>query len=121
MTTGPSSTAANAMLSTLLGTYTWVKLHVGDPGGAGTANPAADTTREQATWSTPAGGTSHNTGVMNWPAEAAAEDPTHFSAWDASTAGNFGFSGTVTSAALSIGDILTVAASGLVVSIPLAA
>jgi hypothetical protein len=68
----------------------WVKLHIGDPGAAGTANPAAETTRKQATFGTPAaGGAIANTVAVEWTAYPAAETLTHVSLWTASTAGTF--------------------------------
>ena len=52
---------ANALLNTIKGTSfaapaTWIQLHTGDPGAAGTANLSAVTTRQQATFATASGG-----------------------------------------------------------------
>jgi hypothetical protein len=52
---------ANALLNTIQGTSfvvpaTWIQLHTGDPGAAGTANLSAVTTRQQATFAIAAGG-----------------------------------------------------------------
>jgi hypothetical protein len=46
----------NGSLSTLPLAALWIKLHTGDPGAAGTANAATNTTRKQATFGTPASG-----------------------------------------------------------------
>ena len=40
MALGLGSNGANVALDALLAAHTWIKLHVGDPGPAGTANPA---------------------------------------------------------------------------------
>lgn len=120
MTTSWSSTAGNAALTTLLGSYTWVKLHIGNPGSAGTSNPASNTTRQQATWGSVSGGAASNSGDVTWTNVSASEDYTHFSAWTASTNGTFGFSGTVTANAVTSGDTFTIATGNLTVSLTLA-
>lgn len=120
MATSWSATAGNAALDTLLGTYSWVKLHIGDPGSAGTANPAVETTRKQATWAASSGGASSNTNLLEWTNVAASEDYTHFTVWTASTAGTFGFSGTVTANAVTAGDTFQIAIGNLDVSLVLA-
>ena len=101
--------------------YAWFKLHVGAPGAAGTANPATETTRKQVTWGTPAGGSMASvTTDLVWTSILGSEDATHFSMWDASTAGNCGFTGTVTANPYTAGDTYTVAISGLTASFTLA-
>jgi hypothetical protein len=112
MAEGLSVAQANAYLNSLCrGTaYTppagvFVKLHVAAPGAAGTANPAGNTTRVAATFGTAAaGGAISNTAAIDWTSVSTAEDYTHFTAWDASTAGNFLFSGTITANAVAVGD-----------------
>ncbi|GGK32122.1 hypothetical protein GCM10010124_26110 [Pilimelia terevasa] len=121
MAEGLSATAANdALDDSILATYTWIKLHVGAPGAAGTSNPATETDRVQATWAPASGGASSNSNTLTWSAVAGAEDYTYFTAWTASTAGTFGFSGTVTANAVGVGDDFTVAIGGLDVSLPVA-
>jgi len=70
---------------------TYLKLHIGDPGEDGTANPAVETTRKVCTFtgaSTISGvGTKVSTGA-EWTLVAATETYTHWSMWDASTGGN---------------------------------
>lgn len=67
----------------------WVKLHLGDPGSAGTANPALNTTRKQATFGSAAtGGAIANTVALEWTNVPNTEDYTWISIWDASTGGN---------------------------------
>ncbi len=120
MALGWSSTAGNAALDDLAATYTWVKLHTGDPGSAGTSNAATETTRKQATWSSASSGAITTTGTLTWTSVAGSEDYTHFSVWTASTAGTFGFSGTITANAVTAGDTFTIATGDLDVSLTLA-
>lgn len=120
MSTGLSTTAANAALSAVLGSYTWIQLHVGDPGPNGTANVATNTTRKQVAWSTPSGGSASNTGVVTWTNVPASEDYTHGTAWSASTSGTFGFSGTVAANPVASTDDFDAQVGAIVVSIPVA-
>jgi len=117
---GWSSTAGNAALTTLVGTYTWAQLHVGDPGANGTANVAVETDRVQVTWGSSAGGLVSNTAQVQWTNVAGTEDYTHISLWTASSAGTFGFSGTVTANAVVTGDTFTIPVGDLDVSVTLA-
>lgn len=84
----------------------WIKLHLGDPGAAGTSNPAAETTRKQATFgSAAASGAISNTAAVEWTNLPAAETLTHVSLWSASTAGTFlGSDDLSSSATVAIGD-----------------
>jgi hypothetical protein len=118
--TGWSTTAANAALSSLVGTYTWAQLHVGDPGAAGTANVAVETDRVQVTWGSPSGGVVSNSAQAQWTNVAGTEDYTHITLWTASSGGTFGFSGTVTANAVVAGDTFTVPTGDLDVSVTLA-
>lgn len=120
MTTGFSTAHAHGILNLYRGTtYTapsdvFVKLHTGDPGSAGTANASAETDRKDLTFAAPSGGSSAASAV-SWTAwDAGSETISHFSIWDASTAGNFLQSGALSaSKAVSNGDTLnlTVTAS----------
>lgn len=117
MAVGLSSTVANAVLNALCRNTTWtqptavwVKLHTGSPGAAGTTGAAGNTTRQQATFGTAAAsGTIANTAAIAWTSVSTSETYTFFSAWDASTAGNFLFSGTVTANPVTAGDNFTIA------------
>lgn len=120
MATGLGSAGANDALDALVAAYPWIKLHVGDPGAAGTSNAAVETTRKQASWDAAASGATANSGALTWTNVAGSEDYTHFTAWDASTAGTFGFSGTVTANAVTAADTFTIAAGDLDVSLTLA-
>lgn len=84
----------------------WVKLHLGDPGSAGTSNPAAETTRQQATFGSAASGRAiSNTVAVEWTNVSTTETYTWISLWDASTSGNFlGRDDLSSSAAVTAGD-----------------
>lgn len=129
MATGLAPATANAILNALCRNTAWtqpaavwVKLHVGEPGAAATANPAVETDRIQATFGTAAtGGAISNTSALTWTGVAGTEDYTHFSAWDASTAGNFLFSGTITANPVTTGDDFTIPVGDLDVTLAVAA
>lgn len=128
MAVGLAAATANAILNALCRSTAWteptevhVQLHVGDPGAAGTANAATETTRQQATFGTNAsGGTISNTSAVSWTSVAGTEDCTHFSAWDAATDGNFLFSGTITANAVTTGDDFSLPIGDLDVSLDIA-
>lgn len=114
----------NDAMTTLPMAAVWIKLHVADPGSAGTANPAGNTTRKQATFGSAAsGGSISNTAALTWTSGevTTSEDYSHYSAWSASTAGTFLFSGVITANAVTAGDQFTIAIGGLVLSLNTAA
>lgn len=77
---------------------TYVKLHTGDPGGAGTTAAAAgSTTRVSATFSAASGGAIALSNSPQWTNGGTSETLTHISVWDASTAGNFLWSAALSS------------------------
>ncbi len=91
-----SDTTANAVLdaiarnTSLAYAAVWVKLHTGDPGSAGTSNPAANTTRQQATFGSAAASRAiSNTAAIEWLAVPNTETYTHISLWTASSGGTF--------------------------------
>ena len=86
-------------------TNVYVKLHTGDPGEAATSNAATETTRKQAAWATASSGSIATSATLEWTNVAATETITHWSLWDASTAGNALWTGALsTSAAVTAGD-----------------
>ena len=90
---------------------TYIKLHTGDPGSAATSNASAETTRKLLTWSAAsAGSKAITTTLPTWtPWAAGSETITHVSVWDASTSGNFLYSGALTvSKAVSNGDTFNI-------------
>ncbi len=120
MAEGFGSAGANTALDQLGSVYSWIKLHTGAPGSAGTSNAATETTRKQATWSAAAAGVLANSNTLTWTAIAGSQDATHFSCWTASSAGTFGFSGTITANAYTAGDNYSVAIAALTASLTLA-
>lgn len=88
----------------------WVKLHIGDPGEAGTANAAGETTRKQLTNAASSGGVFTSTNDLVWTNVASSETLSHVSLWDASTNGNCLWVGALTaSKAVVAGDTFTIA------------
>lgn len=121
MALGLSAAEANAFLDALVAEFPWIKLHVGDPGAAGTATPAAETDRMEASFAAATGGTITTDAALVWASVAGGEDYTHFSAWTLAAAGTFGFSGAITANAVLIGDTFTIPAGDLDIAITVAA
>ncbi len=103
----------NKMLDAITGrgSYTasaafYVKLHLGDPGGAGTGNPATETTRQAVTFGSAASsGAISNTAAVEWTGVSTTETYTHVSFWTASSSGTFlGSDDLSSSAAVTAGD-----------------
>jgi hypothetical protein len=125
MAVGLIAAVANKMLDAVAGrtTYTaetavWVQLHIGDPGAAGTANTATETTRKQVTFGSAAsGGAISNTAALTWTSISGSQDATHFSAWTAVTAGSALFTGTVTANSYTAGDTFEIAIGDLDVTL----
>lgn len=79
-----------AAYSAVAGTY--VQLHTGDPGAAGTANiSVGSTTRNSFVFSSSSSGSALSLGTAPsaWTNGGASETLTHISVWTASTAGTF--------------------------------
>lgn len=126
MATGLSTYLANSFLDSL-GNATafsvsnvYVKLHIADPGSAGTANPATETTRKAASFGSATGGGLSSDAAITWTNIAGSEDATYFTVWDSLTAGNFLFSGTITGNPYTAGDTYTIASGALTVSLTVA-
>jgi hypothetical protein len=86
-------------------TDVYVKLHTGDPGEDGTSAAATEDTREEAAWATASAGSIATSGTIEWTNVAATETYSHWSLWDASTAGNCLWTGALSSsAAVTAGD-----------------
>ena len=105
-----SNYAELALLDTLRNTSfavaaTYVKLHTGDAGEAGTANAATETTRKAISFSAASSGSMASSATVEWTNVAATETYSHWSLWDASTAGNCLWTGALSSsAAVTAGD-----------------
>jgi hypothetical protein len=86
-------------------TDVYVKLHTGDPGEDGTSAAATEDTREEAAWATASDGSIATSATIEWTNVAATETYSHWSLWDASTAGNCLWTGALSSsAAVTAGD-----------------
>ena len=120
MAEGLGTAGANTGLDAIAAAYTWVKLHTAAPGSAATSNAATETTRKQVTWAAASGGSVANSAAVTWTNIAGSQDATHFSNWTASSAGTFGFSGTITANAYTAGDTSDVAIGALTASFTLA-
>jgi hypothetical protein len=113
MATGIAVGRANASIDATVAVGTWIKLHIGDPGAAGTSAPAGNTTRQQATFGAASAGAAVTTAALEWTSVSTSEDYTHFSMWSASTAGTFLWSGTVTANAVTSGDTFRIPSGSL--------
>jgi hypothetical protein len=114
----------NDALATLPVSAFWIQLHTADPGAAGTNAVAGNDVRKQATFGNAASaGSISNTAAITWTSGEVdtSEDYTHWSAWDASTLGNFKCSGTVTANAVTTGDQFTIPVGDLDISLAIAA
>ena len=130
MAVGFAAATGAAMLNALLNQTNWtaptvmhMQLHIGDPGAAGTANAASNTTRQNVTNSFPttATGTVSNDVAISWTSVPASEDYTHFSLWSAGSGGTFFASGTITANAVTTGDTFTAAIGAATVTLNTAA
>jgi hypothetical protein len=107
-----SNYAENKILDHVTGEAAWtmpttvyVKLHTGDPGEAATSNAATETTRKAASWSAASSGSIATDATIEWTNVTTTETYSHWSLWDASTAGNALWTGALSaSAAVTAGD-----------------
>lgn len=126
MATGLSSFLADKFLDAVgnataySATNIYVKLHVGDPGSAGTSNPATETTRKIASFAAASAGVLTSDAALTWTNIAGSEDATFFSVWDNLTAGNFLFSGTISGNAYTAGDTYVIESGSLTASLTIA-
>ncbi len=98
----------------------YVKLHVGEPGANGTANPATETTRKAVSFGVASAGVLTSDDDVTWTNISGSEDANHFTAWDSLTTGNFLFSGTITANPYDAGDTYAIDAGNLTASLTLA-
>jgi hypothetical protein len=126
MATGLSAYLCNSFLDALGNntsyavTQVYIKLHVGDPGSAATANAATETTRKSVSFAAASAGAIASDADISWTNIAGSQDATHFSAWDNISAGNFLFSGTITGNAYTAGDTYTISSGNLSASLTVA-
>lgn len=114
MATGLSTYAANKLFDAIGNntsfavTTAYIQLHTADPGGSGTTAVATENTRKSVSFGAASSGAISNDAAIEWTSVAGTEDFTHFTLWDASSAGNFLFSGTITANAVTAGDTFTI-------------
>lgn len=126
MATGISSYLADELLdavgnnSSFAVGAVFIKLHIGDPGANGTANPATETTRKAASFGASSSGTLTSDADITWTNIAGSQDATFFTAWDSATTGNFLFSGGITGNAYTAGDTYVIPSGSLTVSLTIA-
>lgn len=120
MTVGLATTAfANALLNTVNGTSfsisaTWVQLHVGDPGAAGTANVSAVSTRQQATFAAASLGSLALASTPTAWNMTTTETISAISVWSLATVGTFYWSASLAvNKTVANGDTLTLNTCGL--------
>lgn len=105
-----SNYAELAFLNSLRGTSfsvatCYVKLHTADPGEDGTTAAAANTTRQAVSFSAASAGSMGSSATVSWTNVPSTETYSHWSIWDASTAGNCLWTGALSaSAAVTAGD-----------------
>lgn len=86
-------------------TTVYLKLHTADPGEAATTAAAGETTRKSVSWASAVSGSIASSATVEWTNVASTETYTHWSLWDASTAGNALWTGALSSsAAVTAGD-----------------
>lgn len=116
MATGIAQAKADAAMDAEVTGTVYIQLHVGDPGAAGTSNPAANTTREAVTFASAASGSKASNLLATWTSVSTTETYTDFSLWTASSGGTFLWSGTVSNGAVTAGDTFSAASGGLTLS-----
>jgi hypothetical protein len=121
MATGIASGQADAILDAYCRSVAYsdpasfnVKLHTGDPGAAGTANAAGETTRKAVTFSAASGGSITNSAAITWTNVSTTETISHVSFWSDISAGTFlGSDALNTPRSLTAGDTFEIAAGDL--------
>ena len=89
----------------------YIKLHTADAGEDGTTAAATNATRTIAAWSAASSGSIAISAAITWTNVSTTETYTHWSAWDASTAGNCLWTGALSSsAAVTAGDTFQITA-----------
>ena len=118
---GIAAAGANTALDAIRTDTPFIQLHTADPGAAGTTAIATETTRKAVTFSAASGGVMTNSAQIQWTSIAGSQDATFFTIWNASSAGTFKYSGTITANAYTAGDTYTFAVSALTLTIVVAA
>lgn len=115
-----SDAAKDFMLDSLLQSprEVWAKLHTGDPGVDGLANPSGNSSRRQCLLAVASGGISTTTNELRWNSVPVAETLSWVSFWDDETAGTFlGRDDLPVAKNVNIGDNFFIAAGDVDVSV----
>jgi hypothetical protein len=89
----------------------YIKLHTADAGEDGTTAAATNATRQSTAWATASAGSIAISASITWTNVSTSETYSHWSAWDASTAGNCLWTGALSaSAAVTAGDTFQITA-----------
>jgi hypothetical protein len=115
MADGIASAMCNTLLTTLTTSpaNTYVQLHTGPPGSAGTTDVSSVTTRQAVTWGSASAGSIAASNTPAWTSWAGTngEVDTDISFWTASTSGTFNMSIQLSSSVtMDTGDSLTLTA-----------
>jgi hypothetical protein len=130
MAIGLASGVANSILDSLARAVSWtppaafcVKLHISDPGAAGTSGAAGETTRKAVTCSAASAGGITNSADIAWTNVSTAETYAFVSFWSATSAGTFlGSDDLAVARLVAVGDNFTIAAGSLTLALtPIAA
>lgn len=98
----------------------YVQLHVGAPGANGTSNTATETARKACSFAAATAGAIASDADVTWTNITGSQTATYFTAWDASTAGNFLFSGSITGNPYTAGDTYLIPSGSLTASLTIA-
>lgn len=77
----------------------YLQLHTGDPGETGASNVATENSRQSVAFGAASGGSIVSSAAVTWTNVSTTETYTHWSAWDASSAGNALWYGALSSSA----------------------
>ena len=131
MAVGASAATANGMLDALCRSVAYdpvgffVKLHLADPGSAGTTSPAVNTVRQSVTFGAASAGAIQNSVAVTWTSVSTTETYSHVSFWDTvgPAGGTFlGSDALNAPVAVTLGDDFTIPIGDLDITItPLAA
>ena len=126
MVLGPSAYLVNKWLDATFNNVSFVvaqaylKLHLADPGATGINAPATYTTRPLVSFGNASGGVVLNDVQVQITSITGSEDASHYSLWDASTAGNYLGSGIINANAYTAGDTLTFAVGAISIALTVA-
>ena len=119
---GFSDYAENEILDHALGGLTWaapgaswIQLHTADPTDTGTTAVANNATRKQVSWAAASAGQVSSDADLDWTTGevTTTEVYSHYSLWDASTAGNCIGTGTVSGGSVTAGNAFKIPSGDL--------